>query len=233
MKKNFLAVVLLGSAMLFALDSVQSFAQGVIKISVTDKVSGEALEVANVKVENGGIIAGTGITDEKGNLTLKNLSPGTYNVKTILTGHKNNELTGVLVKSNQTTYLEVQLSPSDNMLGDVEIMEFKNPIIDGNLSVKPVFTHDEIMASPLQSPEDLLSTVPTAVQMHDGQTPHFGGSRDGSVQYIIDGMPVTGTHGVPTNSIQQMSVILGGIPAQYGDVTGAVIEIETRSGLVR
>ncbi len=44
----------------------------------------------------------------------------------------------------------------------------------------------------------------------------------------IDGIKVTGSSSLPQSSIEQVSVILGGLPAQYGDATGGVINVTTR-----
>ena len=86
--------------------------------------------------------------------------------------------------------------------------------------------------SSISNLNDLLATAPTSVQTKEGMTPHFKSGRDGSVAYFIDGNRVYGSYGLPKSAIEEMSVTLGGIPAQYGDLTSAVIEIETRSGLV-
>ena len=78
----------------------------------------------------------------------------------------------------------------------------------------------------------MISTAAGAVTTKEGTMPHFKGARDGSVVIIVDGQKVSGSYNLPQQAIEQMSVMLGGIPAQYGDATGAFIEIETRSGLV-
>ncbi|MEZ5081897.1 MAG: hypothetical protein R2750_00330 [Bacteroidales bacterium] len=38
----------------------------------------------------------------------------------------------------------------------------------------------------------------------------------------IDGIRVIGTSSVPQSSIEQVSVYLGGLPAQYGDARGVL-----------
>ena len=34
--------------------------------------------------------------------------------------------------------------------------------------------------------------------------------------------------GVPTSGIEQITVITGGLPAQYGDATGGIISVTTK-----
>ena len=223
-KKIFFAIVFQGSVMLFA-------QEGVLKIEVTDSTNGEKLELVTVSVESAGVTAGTGMTDSKGNLVFKNLSPGKYDVKTIYTGYSKNMITGVLIKNNETTYLNIDLS-SENILTDFVITEYKKPLVDPITSVKTIFTSDDIAASPYTNVNDFMGSVAGAVQMREGVTPNFRGSRSESAVYIIDGQPVPASYGFPMGAIQQMSVTLGGVPAKYGDGTGAFIEIETKSGLV-
>ncbi|HEY4800429.1 MAG TPA: TonB-dependent receptor plug domain-containing protein, partial [Bacteroidia bacterium] len=192
---------------------------------------GTGLEMAGVLVESAGILSKSGETDEQGNLTLKNLLPGAYTVKVLLTGYQKKMFGSVLVKEHETTYLEVQLS-SGNMMIDFVKIEWKKPLIDPGPAIKVTFNTDDIKRSPMTNVNDFMSTAPRAVQMREGATPNFGGSRDDAVLYIVDGVPVRNFTGVSMGAIQQMSVTLGGVPAMYGDATGAIIEIETKSGLV-
>jgi hypothetical protein len=227
-KKIFFAIVFQGSAMLFTLCSVEGYAQeGVIKIHITDSLKGEALEAANVVVESGGVIAGTGMTDEKGNFVFKNLSAGTYDVKAMLTGYPKSVTTGVLVKNNEITRLDLTLS-SAYVGPDVVINVWEKPLVPVENEVKITYTATEIGRSPL-NPIELLNS--SAVQ-RDGMAPSFRGARPDANVYIIDGQRVIGSLGLPHSAIEQMSVTLGGVPAMYGDGTGAFIEIETKSGLV-
>jgi outer membrane receptor protein involved in Fe transport len=48
--------------------------------------------------------------------------------------------------------------------------------------------------------------------------------------YFVDGMKVgSALSGVPNDAINSLSVYTGGLPAKYGDVTGGVVAIETKS----
>ena len=41
-------------------------------------------------------------------------------------------------------------------------------------------------------------------------------------------MKVRGGLGVPQGGIEQITVITGGVPAQYGDATGGIISVTTK-----
>jgi hypothetical protein len=220
LKKIFFAIVFQGSAMLFA-------QTGVLKVTVVDNITGDMLEAASVVVENAGIITASGITDAQGNIVFKNLSSGDYDVKAMYVGYPKNMVKGVAVKNSETTYLDVKLS-SDNVIDGFVFTIYEKPLVDPNTSVKISFTAEEIKRSPL----DPIALISQQGVQQDGITPSFRGARTDANVYIVDGMPVS-NYNLPKSAIQQISVTLGGIPAQYGDGTGAFIEIETRSGLVR
>lgn len=228
-RKIFFGIVLQGSTILFA-------QQGVLKINVADKTNEERLEMANVLLESAGVVASKGVTDEEGNLVFKNLAPGTYNVKSSYVGYQKTMIKGVLINNNETTYLDVRLMADNTLpefiIEDYRVEIYEEPLIDPYTSIKTIFTREELDNSVYSDPLQLISSVAGAVETKEGMMPHFRGAREGSVVYIIDGERVVGTPGLPQGAIEQMSVMLGGIPAQYGDATGAFIEIETRSGLV-
>ena len=220
-KKIFFAIVFQGSAMLYA-------QTGILKVTVTDSIKKGVVEMAGVVVESGGITAGTGTTDEKGILVFKNLSPGKYNVKASFVGYAKKIISGVLVINNETTDLEVELSST--ILKDLVIVDYKKPLVNINTSIKPTFDLDDITKSPL---DPLALVANQGVQKKEGISPSFRGARSDANVIIIDGQAVTiGSAALPRMGVQQISVTLGGVPAMYGDGTGAFIEIETRSGLV-
>jgi hypothetical protein len=61
----------------------------------------------------------------------------------------------------------------------------------------------------------------------DGGAVNIKGSRSNATNYYIDGIRVSGST-PPVQDIEQLSVITGGLGAEYGDVTGGVISIITK-----
>lgn len=55
------------------------------------------------------------------------------------------------------------------------------------------------------------------------------GSRPGDVIFFVDGVKTESLGTVPGSSIGGVTVYTGGIPAKYGDTTGGVIILETKS----
>ncbi len=54
------------------------------------------------------------------------------------------------------------------------------------------------------------------------------GSRSDATSYYVDGIKVRGGVGLPQKGTEQITVITGGVPAQYGDATGGIISVTTR-----
>jgi len=54
------------------------------------------------------------------------------------------------------------------------------------------------------------------------------GSRSDATYFFIDGIKVRGSANLPKAALEEVSVITGGVPANYGDVTGGIISVTTR-----
>ena len=57
---------------------------------------------------------------------------------------------------------------------------------------------------------------------------HVRGGRGDATAYIVDGVKSPNISGVPALSIENLAIITGGIPAQYGDNTSGVIVVTTK-----
>ncbi len=89
-------------------------------------------------------------------------------------------------------------------------------------------------ASSPKKMEAIILNTPGAVPDEDGRM-HFRGE-DAQLQYVIDGIPVTTNSSRIYSSLFNASLIKsvdiqrGGLPAEYGVATSAVVSINTRSG---
>lgn len=75
----------------------------------------------------------------------------------------------------------------------------------------------------------LEKNTPGVYQSESSGGLYINGSREDATLYVIDGVRVIGSMYLPMNSIREINVITGGIPANYGDVMGGVVEIFTKS----
>ncbi len=136
----------------------------------------------------------------------------------------------VKVNTNTITMSSDVFSSSSSYLSEVEIVHYQTPLIDkdGGASGHTV-TRQDVTKMPVRSANGVASTVGGVYHEEGTENLNIRGGRGDANIYFIDGVKVQGSHNVPKSAIQQVTVITGGIPANYGDVTGGVISIETRS----
>ncbi|MGY8988730.1 MAG: carboxypeptidase regulatory-like domain-containing protein, partial [Flavobacteriales bacterium] len=204
---------------------------GTLKGVITDRITGKPVDFANVVIMKNGVQNGGTSTGLDGSFTIKPIEPGTYIVKASFTGYTTFSLEGVIISANNITYLTGQNAikmTSGVLVDEVEVKGYTKPLIDqGNLSGETK-TSKEIVALPTKSISSIASTTAGIYQKDEGDAVNVRGSRSDATSYIVDGMKVRGSIGVPTSAIEQITVVTGGLPAKYGDVTGGIIEVTTK-----
>ncbi len=101
-------------------------------------------------------------------------------------------------------------------------------LIDGHLPVVKMTAKD--MYSPQRfEVNEILATNNFAVQTHEDEVPIIRGARSNDILYLIDNVKVLGHIRLPSAGLHEIKVYNGGIPAKYGDTTGGVVVIETKS----
>ncbi|MBK9417320.1 MAG: carboxypeptidase-like regulatory domain-containing protein [Flavobacteriales bacterium] len=203
---------------------------GSLKGKITDKKSSEPLPFVNVVIENRGTQVSGGATDFDGNYFIKPIDPGTYDVIVSYVGYQPYKQTGVVVSSNKITFLDIALNAGVE-LKEFEVVQYTVPLIDrdGGASGGTV-TREDIARMPGRSANSIATTVAGASDAGTGGGISIRGSRSENTYYYIDGVKVpagAGT-GLPKSAIEEVQVITGGVPANYGDVTGGLINITTR-----
>jgi outer membrane receptor for ferrienterochelin and colicin len=110
-----------------------------------------------------------------------------------------------------------------------EVVSYKVPLIDkdGGASGGTV-TREDLARMPGRSAASIASTVGGVQSDANGNITSVRGSRSGSTFYYIDGIKVRGSTSLPKSAIEEVSVMTGGVPANFGDATGGIISITTR-----
>lgn len=205
------------------------FAQsGTLKGKIINKTTKEAIPFANVIIELGGTMIGGASSDFDGNFTIKPIPPGKYDLKATYLGFKNKLITGVLINSEKITFYDIELEPTDVVLETFVVEVYVDPLIKkDNTSTGGTANAEEIAKMPNRS-ADAVATTMGGVFSADGERGSVRGQRtEGTVMYI-DGIRVRGSNSLPQSAIEQVTVIAGGLPAQYGDATGGVINVTTK-----
>ncbi|HNX44040.1 MAG TPA: TonB-dependent receptor [Bacteroidales bacterium] len=209
--------------------NIAVFAQsGTLKGKILDKTTKEPVPFANIIAEANGTQAGGSTSDFDGNYTIKPLSPGKYNIKATYVGYKPVLIQGVLIKADQITPFNIEMESTAIEITTYEVVDYKIPLIDKDkTTVGGTVTAEEISKMPSREVGSIVATV-GGVFSADGEVGSMRGQRtDGNVTYI-DGIKVRGLSTLPQSAIEQVSVVLGGIPAQYGDATGGIINVTTK-----
>lgn len=216
-----LTILLVGSAVAFA-------QTGTLKGKVLDKANNEAIPFANVVIEVNGNQVGAGTTNFDGEYTIKPIPPGKYTVKATYVGYKTVAVQDVIISSDKTTYLDLKLSSDVQNLDEVEVVVYAEPLIDPDTKSGGTVTRQEYMSMPSKNINSVASTTAGVYQADEGDDLSVRGSRSSGTDVYIDGQKVIGGSSLPEQSIEQVTVITGGVPAQYGDATGGIVSISTR-----
>lgn len=202
---------------------------GEIRGKIIDAKTKKPLDYASITIELNGAVKATTLSDDDGNFIVKTLQPGEYTLKVTYTGYVNAVVNDVDVYSDQITFQNISLqAKEEGKLIDEVVIRRTKPLIDPD---KQGMTKNskEIMALP-QRNANMVANLAVGVDARAGGTPNFRGARADGTAYYIDGVRVqSGSFTVPQNAIDQITVITGGTPAQYGDFIGGAIAINTKA----
>lgn len=220
---SFVTLLLVGTAV------VAQNSGGAIKVLLKDKANGETIPFANVVAYQNGVQVGVGTTDMDGYAMIKPLSPGKYDVKGVYVGYQPKELKGVVVAEAKTAYVTIELENGEGVrLDEVVVEAWQEPLIDPDTKSGGTVTREEYQNMATKNINSVAATTAGVFQADEGKDINVRGGRSGNTTYFVDGVKVIGGLGVPQQGVEQLSVITGGLPAQYGDATSGVISVTTR-----
>jgi len=207
--------------------------QGAIKATVTEAGNGMSVPFANVAVKQNGALITGGSTDFDGVVEIKPISPGKYDIEITSIGFAPIKVSGVSVTANKTTFIpesSTKMASSAIQITEFQVIEYTKPLIEQDgAATQETVTSDEIGRMAARNPAQLAATVGGSYAKDNGSGDiNIRGARSDANYYYIDGIKVRGSSAIPQSSIEQVSVITGGLPAQYGDVTGGVVSITTK-----
>ena len=202
---------------------------------VTDKATQELLPGVTILVENKG--TGT-VTDESGAYQLT-LPPGTYNLTFSFISYQPQQYT-IALKSD--TAWAVGLSPSYIMTEEVVIRGAKD-----NENTQKTIDNVKISGEKLNEipylmgevdPVKAVQLLPGVQTAGDGNTGFYvrGGGSDQNLVLLDDATVYNASHlfgffsVFNGSTIDQVELIKGGMPAQYGGRLSSVLNIDTKSG---
>ena len=217
---------------MFIISFLSSFAlggsTGKITGVVKDKRTGDPIIGANVRLE-GTMLGST--SDFEGKYFMINVPPNEYNLTVTYIGYTPSKTTGVLVRGDLTTTIDVEISETVLQLGqEVEVVA-ERPLVQKDLTAKTaIVSGKDISSMP-------VSEIGAVVNMQAGFVAgSLRGGRSGEVAYWIDGVPVTdaydGSQIVEVNKslVQELQVISGAFNAEYGQAMSGIVNITSKEG---
>jgi outer membrane receptor protein involved in Fe transport len=213
--------------LLLALPGV-ALAQGTGTLAgrVIDAQSGETLIGANVRIDGTTLGAATNINGE---FRIIGVPVGTYTVTASYTGYTSQTVEEVSINNGYTRELNFDLSGSAE-LGEV-VVEYERPIIQRDAIGTPrVVSGQDLENLPIRSVAGVTALTGGVVSTDNSSALNIRGGRSEEVAYYVDGVRVTGLLGVNQQAVQEQEVLIGTIPARYGDVQSGVVSITTKTG---
>jgi hypothetical protein len=225
--KNLKQSILLG---LLLISSLSVFSQGSMGSLKGQILSNDNLPVygATIKILQGGYLVGGTNTDENGMYTYKPLGAGNYDILISSVETQTKRITDVRVSSEKTTYVDAIVN--SNTLDGIDVVAHVKPVIEKTfMDIKEISAEDFLhMAVDRGNIIDAIINISSeTMQGSDGEF-HVRGGRGDATAYIVDGVKSPNITGVAALSVENLAIITGGIPAQYGDITSGVIVVTTK-----
>jgi len=188
------------------------------------------------------------VTDEQGRFSVPFLTPGKYDIRAQLQGFKPIEQKGVTLGLGQIVELPLQMevgsfSEAVQVTGSADILSARTTTTGANI------TSDMLQRVPVG--RNLSSTLYLAPGVSSSGTageanPSIAGGSGLDNHYVVDGVNVTnqgygalGSYSIifgslgnatPFDFMQEVQVKTGGYEAEYGQATGGVVNVITKSG---
>jgi hypothetical protein len=210
-----------------------------------------------VKDPQGAVVAGAQITasspslgtertttsDQEGHYRLTALPPGNYAVSASQKGFATRNFENLELTLNRTLTLDIQVEVGTLIQGGVDITAAAQLIDPTASSTGGTITPRQIVDLPVNGREylDLMQLVPgIAINRQadpgtDNATPVLG-ERSGNNNFLIDGHSnkdtVEGGAAAPFNqeAIAEFQVLTTGYKAEFGQASGAIVNVITKSG---
>ncbi len=207
-----------------------ALAQNTGKLSgvVTDADTGEPLPGANVVL--GGTLLGTA-SDIDGNYFVIGVPVGTYDVTASFVGYQAQTISEVEINAGYTRELNFSLAPGAEL--EEIVVEYERPIIQKDAIGAPrVMTSGELVLLPIRGVAAVAS-LQSGVVSSEGTGLFVRGGREQELTYYVDGVRISGQQAIPRIAIQEQEMLIGTIPAKYGDAQAGVVSVTTKGGADR
>ena len=176
------------------------------------------------------------VTDASGYFFIINLDPGVYRVTASIIGYDRQTKTGVKVQADYTTELSFNLKETAVEMGEMVVQAERPPVEPDKTTSKYVVSAQDIQNIPVVRTTQGLIELQGGVSL-DGEVSFRAGDA-GDVTYYVDGVKLVNNdaqgyrqfRNINKSAIQEMTVITGGMEAEYGNNQAGVVSIVSRDG---
>lgn len=229
MKKSIKTILITGFVIVANLVCSAQGSTGVIKGQILN-ADREPVFGATIKITAAGVLIGGTTTDVEGNYTYKPINAGTYELMVMSSETQTKKINNVVVRPEKTSYVDVKVDV--NTYGGEVIVEaeYEEPIVDKSFVNMQSMDATAILHSSNDRSDikAMVEGMSSAIVIDAAGELHLHGGRGEATMYYIDGVRTENPGNFPMLSVDNLSVITGGIPAQYGDLTSGVIIINTK-----
>ncbi|MFM7021724.1 MAG: TonB-dependent receptor domain-containing protein [Flavobacteriales bacterium] len=212
---------------LFLLPVAVQAQTGTLKGTVKDDL-GNALPFVTISVQKNGETVSMGQTNQRGEYTIKPLNPGVFDVMATSLGFQTERTEGVQIIIEKITFLDFVMKKSTKEI--VVTKKYKVPLIDPDFKSGGTKTAEDIIKSPLNNIGAIASTTAGVYSEDNGSNElNIRGARQDGTLIFMDGVKVHSSFSMPKLGIEQITVITGGMPARYGDATGGLVLVTSKS----
>jgi outer membrane receptor protein involved in Fe transport len=214
--------------LLLALPGV-ALAQGTGTLAgrVFDGATGEALPGANVRIVGTSLGAAT---NANGEYRVIGVPVGAYDVVASFAGFAPTTERGVAINNGYTRELDFRLQTT--ALGEV-VVTYERPLLQSDAIGAPrIVSGEDLQNLPVRGVANVAALQNGVVSTEGSSNLNIRGSRSEEVAYFVDGVRISGSAllGVNQGAVQEQEMLIGTIPARYGDVQSGVISITTKTG---
>ncbi len=221
----------------------------------TGKVAGRALDAKGEPLPGANVaISGTkrgATTDAQGYYVIVPVEPGVYALTASMVGYNSQKKTDVEVRADFTTEVNFKLTEVAIESSEIVVVAERPPVEVDKTSSKYVVGEGEIEEVPIvRSAQDIVALQPgadvTGEEVLRNSDVHTGlrtaGGND--LIYYVDGIQMTHStgpgqkqgvgrqifSGLSKTAVREITVVVGGMEAEYGNAQGGVINVVTKEG---
>ncbi len=230
------ALALVGAILVFSSGGAQAANTGSLTGSVVDS-EGTALTGATVTIGSDTLIGGKKVAacDDQGRVSFRLLPVGSYTVEVEFAGFQP-ATAQAQVRSNHVAAVDFRMVP-EHFTSSIEVTA-SVPVVDTSQVNTGVVWDAEYLrlAEVGTTNRNYQQVLGQAPGVFAGNNPSVMGATVGENSYLVDGMsttdPAFGTWGTMFNidAIQEVNFQTGGFEAEFGQATGGLVNLVTKSG---